>query len=91
MKGVTRSVNNQSDEHAGWMIHCPGCGHGHLFDARWTFNGDVDKPTFKPSMLVNANMPGHIRCHSFVTDGEIRFLNDCDHDLKGQTVKLEPF
>lgn len=28
------------------------------------------------------------RCHSFVTDGMIRFLDDCTHDMKGQTVEL---
>lgn len=27
-------------------------------------------------------------CHSFVTDGKIRFLGDCTHALKGQTVDL---
>ena len=27
-------------------------------------------------------------CHSFVTDGRIRFLGDCTHALKGQTVPI---
>lgn len=27
-------------------------------------------------------------CHSFVTDGMIRFLDDCTHALAGQTVDL---
>jgi hypothetical protein len=27
-------------------------------------------------------------CHSFVTDGRIRYLGDCTHDLKGQTIDL---
>lgn len=27
-------------------------------------------------------------CHSFVTDGQIQFLNDCTHELSGQTVPL---
>lgn len=30
------------------------------------------------------------RCHSFVTDGQIIFLDDCSHELKGQTVSLLP-
>ena len=30
-------------------------------------------------------------CHSFVTDGMIQFLDDCTHDLKGQTVELPDF
>ena len=28
-------------------------------------------------------------CHSHITDGNIQFLGDCTHDLKGQTVPLE--
>jgi hypothetical protein len=27
-------------------------------------------------------------CHSFVTDGQIQFLDDCTHALAGQTVPL---
>jgi hypothetical protein len=27
-------------------------------------------------------------CHSFVTAGNIQFLSDCTHKLKGQTVEL---
>jgi hypothetical protein len=52
----------------------------------------MEKPTFSPSMLVNANTPKHLkltRCHSFVRDGKIQFLSDCDHNLKGQTIDLE--
>ncbi|WP_281681813.1 DUF6527 family protein [Zunongwangia profunda] len=29
-------------------------------------------------------------CHSFVTNGKIRFLNDCTHELAGKTVDLKP-
>lgn len=27
-------------------------------------------------------------CHSFITDGKIQFLDDCTHELAGQTVEL---
>lgn len=27
-------------------------------------------------------------CHSFITAGKIQFLNDCTHELAGQTVEL---
>jgi hypothetical protein len=27
-------------------------------------------------------------CHSFVTDGMIRFLSDCTHNLRDQTVEI---
>jgi hypothetical protein len=72
----------------GHMVFCPGCKCGHLFDHRWQFNGDLEKPTFRASMLVNQSDP-LTRCHSFVTDGMIQFLDDCAHELKGQTVPLE--
>lgn len=29
------------------------------------------------------------RCHSFVRDGKIQFLNDCTHELAGKTVEME--
>ena len=72
-----------------YLFQCPGCSKPHPFDERWTFNGDMEKPTFRPSLLVNkSNHPGELRCHSFVTNGEIRFLSDCDHDLKNKIVEI---
>jgi hypothetical protein len=32
-----------------------------------------------------------ITCHSFVRDGQIQFLDDCGHELKGQTVPMPHF
>jgi hypothetical protein len=32
-----------------------------------------------------------VRCHSFVTDGRIQYLDDTSHALRGQTVALKPF
>lgn len=43
---------------------------------------------------ILANEKVHIPdmvCHSFVRDGKIQFLNDCTHDLKGQTVELPDY
>lgn len=48
------------------------------------FNGDTEKPTLSPSLLVR----GSKRCHSFVKGGMIQFLADCDHPLANQTVEL---
>jgi len=69
------------------LFECPGCGHAHVVDNRWSFNDNFDKPTFKPSVLVSKDDHKR-RCHSFVTDGNIIFLNDCHHNLAGQTVEL---
>jgi hypothetical protein len=90
-----RFINDQNFGGRLALILCPGCNYHHPFKldtpqengAKWTFNEDVNKPTFSPSMLVNKHDPKS-RCHSFVKDGKIEFLSDCFHDLKNKTVEL---
>lgn len=91
----------RSVEGGGLLFRCPGCNEGHMIrhgegpGPRWTWNGDAEKPTFTPSVLVTYNgsdagidgAPPAV-CHSFVTDGRIQFLSDCTHALAGQTVDL---
>ncbi len=51
----------------------------------WSWNGDTDAPTLKPSVLTT----GHrFRCHSWINDGQVKFLADCSHDMAGKTVEL---
>ena len=94
----------------GISFKCPGCGDNHAIPTTgphaWGFNGNYDRPTLTPSVLVRS---GHYaphwkqgdacwcgkdygfecyRCHSFVENGQIRFLADCTHKLAGQTVDL---
>lgn len=64
---------------------CPGCDVAHHFNTSWTYNGDPERPTVRPSLLVTGY---ELRCHSFIQAGRIHFLADCWHDLKGQTVDL---
>jgi hypothetical protein len=82
-------LNTSSGEFGAHAIYCKGCDTFHAFDNRWEFNGNFEKPTFSPSMLVYpANKPEK-RCHSFVRDGKIQYLDDCFHQYKGQTLELE--
>jgi hypothetical protein len=45
-----------------YAFECPGCGDNHVIStevrqdngAIWRFNGDVDKPTFTPSLLIQS-------------------------------------
>jgi len=87
----------RGDKIIGYMIECPACKCSHGFwtnlpnsKSNWTFvNNDLEKPTFYPSMLVYANKTGdQKRCHSFVKEGKIQYLDDCEHDMRGQTVEL---
>ena len=79
----------------GLMFFCPGCKYYHSFIVErttpgpcWTWNGDMQKPTFSPSLGINMRSEEH-RCHSFVRDGRIEYLSDCWHELRGQAVSME--
>lgn len=88
---------NGDGETIAYRIDCPGCEGFHVIyvghsnpNANWQFNGDFERPTFSPSLLVNKDFshPGVPRCHSFIRDGRIQFLNDSTHELAGKTVDL---
>ena len=75
-----------------FYFFCPGCKSIHqVSDKIWTI--DEKAVTIRASVLVTAPRPeiDPRRCHSFITNGEIKFLNDCTHELKGQTVRLPEF
>lgn len=75
------------------LFWCKGCKRHHgVYVIRdrpvhWDFNGDYDKPTFNPSILVT--IPNVGICHSFIKEGKIQYLSDCYHELAGQTVNLD--
>jgi len=86
------------DEETGRKYHptqyayfCRGCGYEHVFELKSTgghheFNGDLNNPTVSPSLVQG--WVGSKRCHSFIRDGKIQYLDDCEHELRGQTVEL---
>lgn len=53
----------------------------------WRWNGDTKRPTLRPSILQR-EFGGNPRCHSYVTNGQIIFLKDCQHELAGQVFDL---
>ncbi len=104
------------------VFYCPGCKETHAIPvgdqhggAQWSYNGDAERPTFTPSILIKSgHFASHWKegdscwctwfkeegeepgfkcqiCHSFVTHGRIQFLNDCTHELAGQTVDLPDY
>lgn len=102
-------IKNNEGELIGYAVRCPACeadeqGSMHVFYRKmadgkpgWTFNGDFEKPTLKPSMSAvsifgygNDQYVEH-RCHCFVTDGKIQYLADCTHAMAGQTIDLPDF
>lgn len=96
---VINELLNIDDKLIGYTAHCPGCDSLHVIwtdypgHPNWAFNGNSEKPSFTPSLLVRA--PGHgdpkqRRCHSHITNGQWQFLQDCSHDLAGKTVDMLP-
>jgi len=52
----------------------------------WTWNGDVERPTLRPSILSTAGEG--TRTHVWVSNGMVQFLPDTAHDLAGKTLEL---
>ncbi len=73
-----------------YYFYCSGCKSTHMFECRndgkhpsWSFNGNMESPTFTPSLCYPDR-----RCHLTVTDGKIKYHDDCTHSLVGQTINL---
>ena len=81
-----------TDELVGYKVLCPGCKRRHFymiqeFDGHpfWDYSGDMEKPTFTPSLRATyINEEGEQCCHFYLTDGIFEFQNDCTHNLSGQ-------
>ncbi len=90
-----RDAEKEAGETRRVMFFCPGCNCGHWISTpRWEFNGDMENPTFSPSVLVwweQGEAHEKKRCHSYVKGGKIRFLADSTHALAGQEVELPEF
>lgn len=102
----------EDTRYESYEFHCPGCGHSHVYYTKnpegrpvWSFNGDVNNPTFTPSLLnrwgkhadpewqePTEPAPSHGwsgTCHLYVTNGQIQYLGDCSHHLAGTTIEME--
>ena len=79
-----------------YQFMCPGCKEIHQVwtdkedkVSPWDFNGDINKPTISPSILVQWSCGNKkFKCHSYIKNGEIQYLSDCTHELAGQIIEL---
>lgn len=91
----------------GYGHWCPGCDEMHVIyvgrekGPNWSFDGNVEKPSFSPSVRIsyNGEDAGQDRgdgfgkappacCHYFVKAGNIEFCGDSTHEFAGKTVPL---
>ncbi len=78
-------------------INCPGCKTAHTIFTKvternnviWGFNGDLNKPTFTPSVKITwpEEQKQHC-CHFHINEGRIEFCGDCTHELSGKVFEL---
>lgn len=62
----------------------------------WTFDGNLEAPTFSPSFAHNWGPNGWKRddgriimvCHYIVTAGRVAYCGDCTHEQAGQTIDM---
>lgn len=89
----------RDDKIIGYWVKSPATGNDVLFwtkdgnpNVNWDFNGDFEKPTFTPSMLMTypeeCAERGYVREHFFVTYGKIHYLSDCRHAYAGKIVDM---
>lgn len=84
----------------GTIIHwCPACHDVHAipvvrgcaYEKAWEWDGDIIAPTIAQSVLISS-AEGFVyrrrHCHYFLKAGEIEFLPDCAHALRGLKVPL---
>lgn len=53
-----------------YIFNCPGCGCLHWISDRWQFNGEMDRPTVSPSILVRGTVPVTDEQHRRIMAGE---------------------
>lgn len=98
----------------GWSHYCQACRQIHVFNVeqptrawpefgikggvRWTFNGNLERPTFGPSMLITAGgftseagkkVKKRTVCHYHLQDGILKYCADSPHAFANKQVPLE--
>ena len=95
---VTVATSSSDPAYRCLLWRCAGCREIHACQVAgkpqqptWTWNGSTTKPTLSPSVLKRPeSTESGKRCHSFVREGVVEFLADCDHELVGQKVPMTP-
>lgn len=93
----SKLVKHESPGILGYSHWCSACKHCHTFyiqcnNHTWTFDGNVNSPTFSPSMLeyyTQKNGERKTLCHYILTSEVMNYCGDSPHELSGKSVPLE--
>lgn len=86
----------------GFTWYCPACEGAHPLPDGWTFDGNLESPTFTPSFKhtlvrwsggvspegLGQGERQEIICHYIVTAGRVAYCGDCHHGMKNQTIDM---
>lgn len=92
-----------TDRH--WIVRCKMCGTHYIpkssdENKTWYFNGNVNCPTFVPSIKEITNDPTHPHyqpraltsiCHFTITNGTMQYHGDCTHEMANTSEELLTF
>lgn len=106
---------SSDDGERGYSFWCPACAGRHHYRTQapnfprpdgtpwpvWSFNGDMERPTFLPSLLIYYD-PGHwgddgkwvvtgprkTICHLHLKNGQLEYCNDNPHAMNNLVVPL---
>lgn len=86
--GCNQAHHVTVDGSRGWTF--TGGGDRPTFSPSILVKGTVPITDEEHAIIMQGGTvePKPLVCHSFITDGRIRFLDDCTHALAGQTVDL---
>jgi hypothetical protein len=78
----------------GHLHWCPACDWAHGIPYTWKFDGNVDSPTFDPSVKIQwwdrklQGIRNYECCHYNLIAGKLIFHEDCTHAMRNSTVPL---
>jgi hypothetical protein len=93
IKHTPKLWESKHDElRSDWAAWCPACKQLHTWRTgtwapgvpTWKFDGNLEKPTFSPSLRYLTGT----KCHLTLTNGIIEYHTDCPHSMAGLKIPL---
>lgn len=90
MKADSLQVSSKLRRATNGLMHwCPACEEMHPLPDSWSFDGNLESPTFTPSFKHGPTNAGSNNiCHYVLTAGVLNYCGDCTHAMAGQSIPL---
>ncbi len=72
------------------LFWCKACSSNHSVDTdKIEWNGDNYTPTINADIKIISHK--NIKCHSFIKNGHIIYLDESEHEYRGKKIELDEF